>query len=67
MEKSNPFKDLESDAVCPPHIRLELVTEINSIRNGMQVVELYVGDFLGLLSVLVTPNTQTPPNPISPQ
>lgn len=66
MEKSNPFKDLESDAICPPHIKLELITEIDVIRNSIQVVELYVGDLLGLLSVLVDPTTQTPPNPITP-
>ena len=66
MEKSNSFKDLESDSMCPPHIKLELVTEIDLIRNSIKVVELYVGDFLGLLSVLVNPNVKTPPNSIPP-
>ena len=57
METKNPFKELESDAVCPPYIKTELVSEIDLIRNVMTVVELYIGDLFGMATTLVgTPN-----------
>lgn len=40
----NPFKTIEPDAVCPPHLKTEIVSEIDLIRNTLQVVELYSGD-----------------------
>ncbi|GAB4014816.1 hypothetical protein [Spirosoma koreense] len=59
MEPSNPFKEIESDAVCPPHLKTELVSEIDLIRNAATVVELYVGDLFGLVSALVNPSQFT--------
>ena len=56
----NPFKQLESDAVCPPHLKDELVSEIDIIRNTLSVVELYTGDFFEALSVML-PNVPEPP------
>lgn len=53
METQNPFKELESDAICPPHLKTELVSEIDLIRNAITVIELYVGDLFGLASALV--------------
>ncbi len=46
------FKEIEPTDSCPPHIREELVSEIDSIRNGLQIVELYIGDFLSVISAL---------------
>lgn len=48
------FKEIEPTDLCPPHIKKELISEIDSIRNGLQIVELYVGDFLSLISSLLT-------------
>lgn len=54
METPNPFKQLEPDAVCPPHLKAELVSEIDLIRNTVTVIDLYIGDLLGIVSVLIT-------------
>ncbi len=60
METPNPFKELESDAICPPHLKDELVSEIDLIRNVIAVIDLYVGDLFGLASALVNPPQATP-------
>jgi hypothetical protein len=52
---TNPFKEMEPDAACPPHIKTEIVSEIDMIRNALTVVELYVGDLFGVASVLANP------------
>ncbi|MCY7359012.1 MAG: hypothetical protein LH609_16445 [Rudanella sp.] len=46
------FKDIEPTDLCPPHIQEELVSEIDSIRNSLQIAELYIGDFLSVISSL---------------
>ena len=66
MKNQNPFKELESDAICPPHLKTELVSEIDLIRNAITVIELYVGDLFGIASALVdqpyvTSDHTTPP------
>ncbi|RAI78630.1 hypothetical protein HMF3257_27540 [Spirosoma telluris] len=53
MENQNPFKELVSDATCPPNLKTELVSEIDLIRNAITVIELYVGDLFGIASALV--------------
>ncbi|GAB3943550.1 hypothetical protein GCM10028805_09940 [Spirosoma harenae] len=55
MATSNPFKELESDAVCPPHLKTELVSEIELIRNAVTLVDVYIGDLFALASTLVNP------------
>jgi hypothetical protein len=55
MENSNPFKNLESEATCPPHLKNELVSEIDLIRNVITIIEVYIGDLFGLASVLASP------------
>ena len=55
MEETNPFKEIEPDADCPPHLKEELVSEIDLIRNAMTVVELYTGDLFGAVLALVGP------------
>lgn len=66
----NPFKTIEPDALCPPHLKQELVSEIDLIRDALQVVELYSGDLfatvIGHLSGLADaslPNTAPNSNP----
>lgn len=66
MESPNPFKEIEPDAVCPPHLKTELVAEIDLIRNAIKVIELYVGDLFGLASALVNLNQVTPDDPNLP-
>ncbi|GAB2605419.1 hypothetical protein [Spirosoma areae] len=59
MEKPNPFKEMESDAICPPHLKTEIVSEIDLMRNVMTVVELYIGDLFNLASALADPSKTT--------
>ncbi len=56
METPNPFKELISDATCPPHLKNELVSEIDLIRNAITIVEIYIGDLVGLASVMASPS-----------
>lgn len=54
METPNPFKELESNAICPPHLKTELVSEIDLIRNAITVIDLYIGDLFDMASALVS-------------
>lgn len=56
METQNPFKQLEPDATCPEHLKTELISEIDIIRNLGTILEIYVGDLLGVASVLANPS-----------
>ena len=66
MDNPNPFKEFESDAVCPPHLIDELVSEIDLIRNAITIVDIYIGDLFGLATVLAspfhTPSSEFPPS-----
>jgi hypothetical protein len=55
METPNPFQEMESDAECPPHLKTELISEIDLIRDVTTVIELYIGDLFGVVSVLANP------------
>lgn len=56
METQNPFKQIEPDATCPKHLKTELISEIDIIRNIGTILEIYVGDLLGVASVLANPS-----------
>ncbi|SFD11045.1 hypothetical protein SAMN05216167_103349 [Spirosoma endophyticum] len=66
METANPFKELEPDDICPPHLKAELISEIDLIRNAITIIDLYVGDLFGLASVLVNPDQVIPKEPNLP-
>lgn len=40
----NPFDQLEPDASCPPGLKKELTSEIDLIRNSLNVAEVYAYD-----------------------
>lgn len=48
------FKYLEPAATCPEHLKDELLSEIEIIRNSLQVIKLYAGDIFNVLTVIVT-------------
>jgi hypothetical protein len=50
MPEENPFKLLESDAQVPEHLKKALVSEIDTIRNGSTLVELFVGNFVNAIT-----------------
>jgi hypothetical protein len=56
----NPFKLIEPDANCPPHLREQIVSEIDMIRNMLTVVELYTSDLFGAISALLSNASETP-------
>jgi hypothetical protein len=61
---NNPFKQLEPDAICPPELKQEIISEIDFIRNSLQLVELFGYDIFSaltrFLSDLETPVSTTP-------
>ncbi|QJW88111.1 hypothetical protein HNV11_01320 [Spirosoma taeanense] len=54
MENKNPFKAIEPDAQCPVHLREELISEIDLIRNSLQVVEVYAYDIFAAFTTFLT-------------
>lgn len=58
-ETPNPFKQLESEAACPPHLKNELISEIDLIRNVITLVDIYIGDLFGLAAALASPPQAT--------
>lgn len=56
MEPNNPFLELETDDQCPPHLKNELFSEIDLIRDVATVIELYIGDLFGVASVMANPS-----------
>ncbi len=54
MNDKNPFKDMEPDASCPPYLKDELVSEIDLIRNALQVVEVYGYDIFAVFTAFLS-------------
>jgi hypothetical protein len=44
---SNTFQEIDTDedGKAPEHLKKEIMSEVDSIRNGMAVMLLYVGHF----------------------
>lgn len=55
---------MESDAQCPPQLKTEIVSEIDLIRNSLQVVEFYAYDIFSAFTTLLSglaPNDEQHP------
>ncbi|AQG80971.1 hypothetical protein [Spirosoma montaniterrae] len=50
--ETNPFKALEPTDTCPPHMKEQIVSEIDTIRNTMTIIQLYVGELFSMASAL---------------
>ncbi len=50
----NAFKLIEPEDHCPPHLKEQIVSELDLIRNALAVVELYSGDLFGSISAMLT-------------
>jgi hypothetical protein len=59
MDEMNPFKLIEPDDTCPAHIKTDLMSEIDLIRNALIVVVLYTSGLSGVASNLLTPPDST--------
>ncbi len=46
VPENNPFKQIEFEGNAPEHLKNELVSEIETIRNTSVIVELYIGSFI---------------------
>lgn len=53
-EKENPFKLLEPNKQVPEHLKKALISEINTIRNTSTIIELFVGNFINVLTASFT-------------
>lgn len=66
MNPTNPFKKMEPDASCPPNLKGEITSEIDLIRNSLQVVEVYAYDIFTVFTVFLNgliPDDSTNPKP----
>ncbi len=52
---ANPFKLIEPEDQCPPELKNQIVSELDSIRNSLKVIELYSGDFFAAIFSILAP------------
>lgn len=66
MNPTNPFKEMEPDVSCPPNLKGEIISEIDLIRNSLQVVEMYAYDIFSVLILFLNGLTPNDDNPTPP-
>ena len=49
-ESENPFIFIEQNAQVPERLKNALLSEIDTIRNTSTIVELFVGNFISVLT-----------------
>lgn len=54
MNSTNPFKQLEPDVHCPPELKEKIVSEIDLIRNVLQIVDVYAYDIFPAFTTFVS-------------
>lgn len=55
---------MEPDVLCPPNLKGEIVSEVDLIRNSLQVVEVYAYDIFSVLITFISgqiPNEENRP------
>lgn len=50
----NIFEELEGDGKLPNSLKKEIVSEIDTLRNTMELVTLYVGNFFNTPAKMVS-------------
>lgn len=50
-ESDNPFLLIEQNAQVPERLKNALLSEVDTIRNTSTIVELFVGNFINVLTV----------------
>jgi hypothetical protein len=57
----NTFQQIDAeDEKAPEHLKTELVAEIDTIRNGMELVKLYVSHFFDAAGTMVSYRGNSP-------
>lgn len=51
---NNPFRELDLDIVCPPELKGKIFSEIDLIRNTLQIVELFGYDIFSALTTFLS-------------
>jgi len=49
-ESNNPFTLIESNAQVPERLKNALISEIETIRFASNIIELFVGNFINVLT-----------------
>lgn len=60
---NNPFRELEPDAICPPMLKSEIFSEIDLIRNTLQIVELFGYDVFSVFTTFLSGLEAGSPSP----
>ncbi|WP_298361588.1 hypothetical protein [Runella sp.] len=57
---NNAFFDIDPEDKVPESLEKAIVSEIDTIRNTMELITLYVGNFFNAAGVMATPELPTP-------
>lgn len=57
---NNAFFDIDPDDKVPESLKKAIVSEIDTIRNTMELITLYVGNFFNAAGVMATPKLPKP-------
>ena len=57
---NNAFFDIDPEDKVPESLEKAIVSEIDTIRNTMELITLYVGNFFIAAGVMATPELPTP-------
>jgi hypothetical protein len=60
---NNPFRELDPDIVCPPAVKDRVFSEIDLIRNTLQIVELFGYDIFSVLTTFLSGLETAPSSP----
>ncbi|PWJ60134.1 hypothetical protein CLV98_101310 [Dyadobacter jejuensis] len=61
MPKGNDiFKEIAPDEKVPEYLKTALVSEVNTIRDAMHILNHFTENFLGSFVALISPDDQAP-------
>ena len=58
---SNPFLQIDSEESVPEGLKKSLTSEIDIIRNSIEIVRLYVDFFFPAIGAIASPSSGQPP------
>jgi hypothetical protein len=57
---NNAFFDIDPDDKVPESLKKAIVSEIDTMRNTIELITLYVGNFFNAAGILATPEVKKP-------